>query len=65
MPLKAGPPEEPVEFLGHGITAFAASEVVFVCRYLVLPARYTARAGFPHDLLEIERAEVVPVTARD
>jgi hypothetical protein len=54
-----------VEFLGHGITAFAASEVVFVCRYLVVPARYTARAGFPHDLLETERAEVVPVTSRE
>jgi hypothetical protein len=62
---KAGRPEEPLGFLGHGITAFAASEVVFVCRYLVLPARYTASAGFPHDLLETERAESVPVTSRE
>jgi hypothetical protein len=54
--------EEP---LGHGITAFAASEVVFVCTYLVIPARYAARAGFPHDLLETERGETVPVTPPD
>jgi hypothetical protein len=63
--LKAGPPEEPLESLGHGITAFAASEVVFVCRYLVVPAYYTARAGFPHDLIETERAEMVPVVPRE
>jgi hypothetical protein len=63
--LASGPPEEPVEFLGHNMTAFAASEVVFVCRYLVVPALYTARAGFPHDLLETERAEVVPVALRE
>jgi hypothetical protein len=63
--LDAGPPEEPPEFLAHGITAYASSEAVFVCRYLVLPARDTARVGFPHDLLETERAEAVPVTSRE
>jgi hypothetical protein len=50
--------------LGHGITAFAASEAMFVCTYLVVPARYTARAGFPHDLIETERGEAVPVAPR-
>jgi hypothetical protein len=54
--------EEP---LGHGITAYAASEAIFVDRYLVVPARYTARAGFPHDLIETERGELVPVAAPD
>jgi hypothetical protein len=63
--LTAGRPEEPLEFLGHHVTAFAASEVVFVCHYLVVPAFYTARAGFAHDLLETERAEVVPVASRE
>jgi hypothetical protein len=63
--LTAGLPQEPLEFLGHNMTAFAASEVVFVCRYLVVPALYTARAGFPHDLLETERAEMVPVASRE
>lgn len=63
--MTAGPPEEPFGFLGRNVTAFASSEVVFVCRYLVVPALYTARAGFPHDLLEIERAEVVPVASRE
>ena len=63
--MTAGPPEEPFGVLGRNMTAFAASEVVFVCRYLVVPALYTARAGFPHDLLETERAEVVPVASRE
>ena len=58
-------PLEPLAPLGHGITAFAVSEAMFVDRYLVAPARYAARAGFPHDLLETERGESVPVIPRD
>ena len=61
-PLEPAPLEAP---LGHGITAFAASEAMFVGTYLVVPARDTARAGFPHDLLETERGEAVPVTPAD
>jgi hypothetical protein len=60
--LQPALPDEP---LGHGITAFAASEAMFVDTYLVVPARCTARAGFPHDLLETERGEAVPVTPPD
>ncbi len=54
--------EEP---LGHGITVFAESEEMFVCTYLVVPACYTAGAGFPHDLIETERGEAVPVMPAD
>jgi hypothetical protein len=55
-------------------TAFAGSEVVFVCveplhrdgieddEHLVVPAAVAAKAGFPHDLVVTELAMVEPVT---
>lgn len=49
-------------------TAFAASEAVFVCtedsseeEHLVIPAAAAAEAGYPHDLVQTELGQVVPL----
>jgi len=54
-------------------TAFAGTEVVFVCveplhrdgiedeEHLVFPALTVAKAGFPHDLVQAELGQVEPV----
>jgi hypothetical protein len=54
-------------------TAFAGSEVVFVCmeplhrggieddEHFVVPAAAAARAGYPHDLVQTELGEAEPL----
>jgi hypothetical protein len=51
-------------------TAFAGTEAVFICtegpteeEHLVVPAAAAAVAGYPHDLVETELGEVVPIEA--
>jgi hypothetical protein len=56
-------------------TAFAGSEIVFVCveplhrhaveddEHLLVPAAVAAKAGFPHDLVQTELGQVEPVTS--
>ena len=53
-------------------TAFAATEAVFICtedrseeEHLVVPAAAAVEAGYPHDLVQTELGEVVPVEAPD
>jgi hypothetical protein len=54
-------------------TAFAGSEMVFVCveprhrdgieddEHLLVPAAAAVRAGFPHDLVQTELGQIEPV----
>jgi hypothetical protein len=53
-------------------TAFAGSEAVFICtedkpedEHLVVPAAAAVKAGYPHDLVQTELGEVVPVESPD
>ncbi len=53
-------------------TAFAGTEAVFICteapseeEHVVVPAAAAAAAGYPHDLVETELGEVVPIEAAE